>query len=348
MIHFLHLYFSHWRDNMSFLNIKDKRKRDKTIEDYLALKKRLKHRNLEERQDFQDYQHDLEEQYEPVIASNERMAHDITEQLVPIKEQIQQLAAHLTERPKLKAAEETEAQSAKREVNQFGPLGQDFISAYTDEERRKADIDTTFGIRYENGKWKIGDKHVVLNPDDSMKVGDEIYEGTPGFWSLVAEKNPTEFTESDFERYKELLHETSALHHDYDMFEAYPRANKSKKWRNILGPIWNEFKYTAVVKDANEEDADESSFLTGDDTNVDGGQTTGGNGVKMYLQKKDRCYELNKTMDGGIKLRPRPKLAGVRGDGLYLRHGSDIYHGEGLLLGERSPFRNIPVLGWIL
>ena len=33
---------------MSFLNIKDPEERDATIEDYLALKKRLKERNLEE------------------------------------------------------------------------------------------------------------------------------------------------------------------------------------------------------------------------------------------------------------------------------------------------------------
>ena len=339
---------------MSFLNIKDKRKRDETIKDYLALKKRLQLRNMEERTNFIDHQRDLEEQYAPVVASNEQMTDNITEQLIPIKDQIQQLAAHLTERPKLKAgikrrAEETQAQSAKREVNQFGPLGQDFLSAYMDAERRKAELDTTFGIRYENDIWKIGDRRVALNLDDSMEVGDEIYEGTPGFWSLVTEKHPTGFTESDLARYKELLHETSALHHDYDMFEAYPRASKSKKWRNILGPIWNEFKDTAVVKDAEEEDADESSFFTGDDTNVDDDDLeTSGNGVKMYLQKKGRCYALNKTMDGGIKLRPRPKLAGVRGAGLYLRHGSNIFHGEGLLLGEQSPFRNIPVLGWLL
>ena len=270
---------------------------------------------MEERTNFIDHQRDLEEQYAPVVASNEQMTDNITEQLIPIKDQIQQLAAHLTERPKLKAgikrrAEETQAQSAKREVNQFGPLGQDFLSAYMDAERRKAELDTTFGIRYENDIWKIGDRRVALNLDDSMEVGDEIYEGTPGFWSLVTEKHPTGFTESDLARYKELLHETSALHHDYDMFEAYPRASKSKKWRNILGPIWNEFKDTAVVKDAEEEDADESSFFTGDDTNVDDDDLeTSGNGVKMYLQKKGRCYALNKTMDGGIKLRPRPKLA---------------------------------------
>ena len=70
--------------------------------------------------------------------------------------------------------------------------------------------------------------------------------------------------------------------------------------------------------------------------------------MKMYLQKKGRCFALNKTTDGAIKFCPRPKLAGVHGNGLYLRRGGDIYHGEGLILGKNSPFRNIPVLGWLL
>ena len=35
-------------------------------------------------------------------------------------------------------------------------------------------------------------------------------------------------------------------------------------------------------------------------------------------------------------------------DGLYLKHDGQVYQGKGLLLGPKSPFRNIPVLGLIL
>ena len=41
-------------------------------------------------------------------------------------------------------------------------------------------------------------------------------------------------------------------------------------------------------------------------------------------------------------------LAGVYGNGLYIRRGSSICDGEGLLLGPSSPFKKIPILGWIL
>ena len=109
-----------------------------------------------------------------------------------------------------------------------------------------------------------------LLPDDSMVVGNEIYEGTPGFWSLVVEKNPKSFTLTDYKRYKELLHETSALHQEYNPLSHHPRANKSKKWKTILAPIWREFQEEGIVEEDNESDVP-------------------GDGIKMYLQREGKC-----------------------------------------------------------
>ena len=67
----------------------------------------------------------------------------------------------------------------------------------------------------------------------------------------------------------------------------------------------------------------------------------------MYLQKHGECYDL-KRKGNEMSIAPRPQLAGTRGrDGLYVRVGSSLYDGHGLLLGSKSPFRNIPILGWI-
>ena len=77
------------------------------------------------------------------------------------------------------------------------------------------------------------------------------------------------------------------------------------------------------------------------------GYSSNGDGIKMYLQKQGRCFGLEKC-GNGLRFIPRPKLAGIRGDGLYLCIGSGIYDGRGLILGSKSPFKNIPILGWIL
>ena len=182
---------------MSFLNIKDRSERDKTIKDYLALKKRIKQRNWEKRLGYQDYQHDLDKEYEPVVASQERMTEGITGQLVPIKDQLEQLAT-LLNRPTLIPARAGNKRSAappvqpanKKAFDQFGPLTQEFLKDYLDEEKRKMKIDT----------WKIGNKTVLLNPDDSLFVDGETYEGTPEFWSLVTEKTPMDYTDEDLAR----------------------------------------------------------------------------------------------------------------------------------------------------
>ena len=339
---------------MSFLNIKDRKEREATIKDYLATMERIKKRNSDDRANAIDYRRKLAEDYEPVVASTKEMAEKITDQLIPIKNDLGNLNA-LISRPKpttrekqiigvkRRLSEESDGESAevedyvpiKEEVEEeeekssLGPKSMKFLNTLRDDVNRKEKIDSIFGIRKEGDVWKIGNKRVTLNPDDSMIVGDEIYKGTPGFWSLVVEKNPKTFTPTDYKRYKELLYETSALHQEYNPLSHYPRANKSKKWKKILAPIWREFQEDGIVK---EEDDDKS-----------------GEGIKMYLQKEGKCYDLKKTMNGAMQISPRPKLTGVCGDGLYLRFpGSGIHTGEGFILGENSPFKNIPILGWIL
>ena len=326
----------------SFLNIKDLRERNATIKDFLATMDRIKKRNLNERSDFIDHQRHLEQKYEPVIASNKEMTEKITEHLIPIKQDLNHLNA-LIARPKAiptpqqiigvkrKRSDTSEGTEGVEDMileeHTFGPLTVKFLNIDRDEENRKVKIDIVFGIRSEGNSWKIVNKRVTVNPDDSMEVGDETYKGTPRFWSLVVEKNPRNVTPDDLNRYKELLHETSAMHREYNPLSHHPRANRSKKWKKILGPIWREFEEIGVVEDS----------------------TSVGDGIKMYLRKDGKCYDLKKTIDGAMHISPRPKLADVYADGLYLRRlGSGMRCGDGFILGKNSPFKNIPILGWIL
>ena len=93
-----------------------------------------------------------------------------------------------------------------------------------------------------------------------------------------------------------------------------------------MAPIWQEFRNEGIVPDEEgEEDGyetpptgDEPEEIDPDETDENAMDETTesevGHGLKMYFQKKGRCYALSKTTDGGIKFRPRPKLAGVRGN----------------------------------
>ena len=68
----------------------------------------------------------------------------------------------------------------------------------------------------------IGNKRIKINGDD-ITIDGEVYDGTPGLWSLITDKAPTQYDNEDLERYKELIYETSAMHQHYNSHDPYPK-----------------------------------------------------------------------------------------------------------------------------
>ena len=77
-------------------------------------------------------------------------------------------------------------------------------------------------------------------------------------------------------------------------------------------------------------------------------QVLGKSGDGLYLFKKGHCIKIDPVRGNGLYLTAHSSGHGVLGDGLYLRRGNAIHNGEGLILGKNSPFKNVPILGWIL
>ena len=89
------------------------------------------------------------------------------------------------------------------------------------------------------------------------------------------------------------------------------------------------------------------ALLTGLATGLlSGGISNAIRGNGLFLQMHGKCYQVQKCDGDGLYLAPHPPL--VKGDGLFLKSGSDISDGAGLLMGKNSPFKNIPILGWLL
>ena len=88
-------------------------------------------------------------------------------------------------------------------------------------------------------------------------------------------------------------------------------------------------------------------FMTGVADQVLGNKKSGDG---LYLFKKGHCIKVEPVKGNGLYLSPHSSKfqnAGV-GDGLYLKRGDAVHNGEGLILGKNSPFKNVPILGWIL
>ena len=72
-------------------------------------------------------------------------------------------------------------------------------------------------------------------------------------------------------------------------------------------------------------------------------------GDGLYLHKSGHCVKVEPVKGNGLYLTPhRGGLSGLHGDGLYLKRGSTIQEGSGLILGPNSPFKNIPILNLLL
>ena len=161
-------------------------------------------------------------------------------------------------------------------------------------------MDKTFGIRYADGKPMIGDKLIDII-DDNIIIDEEVYIGTPGLWSLITDETPNEYDGNDYKRYKSFF--TKLIPYTNIMIPAarhYPRANKSWKW-NV-----NEY-----------DDSDDTITEYQSVPEGDGILYHPIKGCRIYLQKNGRCF--NVRAGRGIHLSPRPMIAGVSGDGLYIR-----------------------------
>ena len=86
-----------------------------------------------------------------------------------------------------------------------------------------------------------------------------------------------------------------------------------------------------------------SGFVSGASNEV-----LGKSGDGLYLYKRGHCIRVDPVKANGLYLRSHTSGDGALGDGLYLKRGSSIHNGESLILGQNSPFKNIPILGWIL
>ena len=87
----------------------------------------------------------------------------------------------------------------------------------------------------------IGNKPVVII-DNNIVVDDEEYEGTPGLWELIVSKNPTDYTDDDYDNYARLMLKTNTLYRDNNPDSNYPKSSKGQKWKRILKTIWDNRK----------------------------------------------------------------------------------------------------------
>ena len=250
---------------MSFIKVKDPRKREELIRDFIETRKRIKDNFVARKVGESEYQTGLTKLFKPVTETQKATAKEITEaqkataekftsELLPIKEGIEELPTKLFR--KIFPSIELKAS----DIINLGPFAVNaLLQAFT-----KKNIDLSFGLYAQDEKFKIGNKEVNIE-DNDIKVDDIIFEGTPGFWELVTSKDPKpeNYTEEDLGKYQRLVILTNTAFRGNDPNSNKPKSSGSPKWKNIISLIWEKIKKQKEEEDEDEDDPQPSTSGTG-------------------------------------------------------------------------------------
>ena len=239
---------------MSFIKVKDPRKREELIRDFIETRKRIKDNFIARKVGESEYQTGLTKLFKPVIETQKATAKEITEAqktatekitqgLLPIKAGIEGLpgAISFPTYPALEMTEEEEEEEEK-EKEEKKDLG-DVAKEYLKYAMRK-DSDKSFGIYPDaNNKLKIGSKFLKFEGDNIIIDGVK-YIGTPGLWELIVSKEPREgkYTEDDYINYANLLIQTDTIYQKNNPNSTKPKSSILDKWTTLISPIWEHIR----------------------------------------------------------------------------------------------------------
>ena len=236
---------------MAFIDIKDPRKRDEIVADYLSTIRRVQQRNEDERAVGLARQVVLEKTFNPLIKATEKSTKAITEELQNIN------------KPTPPPPPPTAVRRKRTWTENYGSNALDY---YLNEYNKK-DLDKYYGIQSFNDDLMMGEKEIIVDENSDIKVDETTYKGTPGLWSLVMQASPKEYTEDDFEKYRDLVMRTDVISHPRGVVKGISRPAQTYKRKMIL----NNF-----IQQNDEEDND------GEETKEDGGEYSG-TGVIQFL-----------------------------------------------------------------
>ena len=213
---------------MSFIKVKDPRKREELIKDFIETRKRIKDNFIAKKVGEIEYQTGLTKLFKPVTETQKATAKEITEatekitqELLPIKEGIEKLPGAISEGfPALGMTEE--------ELIKIGPIARKYIQSNLGRATTKA------GLYSEDDNLKIGYRPVKIENDDII-IDDERFKGTVGLWKLITSKDipdKTEYKAEDLAGYITIMHITKAT---YD--KNNKRVGGNDKMNKLIKPL---------------------------------------------------------------------------------------------------------------
>ena len=226
---------------MSFIKVKDPRKREELVKDFIETRKRIKDNFIARKVGEAEYQTGLTKLFKPVTETQKTTTKEITDaqkaatekitkELLPIQEGLEKLPSVTF--PAYPAVEMT-----KEEIINIEPIAVNALMSLGSKEG----IDRTFGIHKKDGKYHIGNKPITIKGNNII-IEDNEYEGTKGLWELIIFKNPDNYTEDDYLNYINLLVQTNTIYQGNNPNQNRAKSSGGDKWNKLISPVWEHIK----------------------------------------------------------------------------------------------------------
>ena len=228
---------------MSFIKIKDPRKREELIKDFIETRKRIKDNFIARKVGEIEYQTRLTKLFKPVTETQKATAKEITDaqkataekitsELTPIKEGLEKI-------PDITFPTYPAVEMTKEEIEKIGPIATDALIKLAS----KKGIDKSFGLTVKNKKFHIGDKPITIK-DDNIIIEDVEYKGTSGLWELIISQEPQEgkYTEDDYFNYINLLVQTNTIYQGNNPNQNRAKSSGGDKWNKLISPVWEHIR----------------------------------------------------------------------------------------------------------
>ena len=229
---------------MSFIKVKDPRKREELVRDFIETRKRIKDNFIARKVGEAEYQTGLTKLFKPVTETQKATAKEITEaqkaaaekitsELLPIKEGVKELPLKLFNQvfPSIEFNE--------RDITNLGSIAVNNLKRYF--KPNEGDLST--GIRDKDGSFYIGSEPVRIR-DNNIIIDNTEYRDTSGLWNLLTSKNipdKSEYTPEDLVNYSYIMVKTNTARNKYNPRGQY-RGGNNRKMNELIKPFVREFE----------------------------------------------------------------------------------------------------------
>ena len=253
---------------MSFIKIKDPRKREELIKDLIETRKRIKDNFIARKVGEIEYQTGLTKLFKPVTETQKATAKEITEAqkataeriekgLLPIKEGIESLTMLPIETgepiPAIKYTEKEKTELGTLAVDSLNDLYKNIS-----EKKRTPAYSDILPVDAKKGLYKIGKTIFKIKKDDLYFDFDKI-DGTPGLWKLLTSQgipDKKDYKQVDLYNYTVIMYNTNATRQDYNKDNR--RISGNNKMNNLIKPFVLAFENDKIEKKIKEHFKDET------------------------------------------------------------------------------------------